>query len=367
MKIAILSLNSYNILSDSNVSQHVGGAETQIVSVGEGLARRGHEVSFICLDHGQPDGIEVSSGIRVFKSFAPDSGLPGIRFVYPKITSTWSALSRANPDVCIQAGADSWTGVAAAWCRKHKRRFVFVVMSDADCDIKLPFLKTFRDRALFRFGVKRAGGIVAQTDVQQEMLSKNFGLTSSVIRPSARISVSEVSEDNTKHVLWIGRFSLEKRLEWLLDIAEACPEFTFHVVGGANSETEYSKELSSRMENLPNVVGHGYISHDKMAPLYHSMGILLSTSVCEGFPTIFIEAWSCGIPVISTIDPDGVIAKYGLGRTADNKDGLIQSLKEIVNDHEKWLKISAAAKQYYKTNHTQQACVPKFEKMFVDV
>ena len=61
MKISILSLNSYNILSGSNGSQHVGGAEAQIVAVGEGLSRRGHDVSFICSDHGQPDNVTQPS------------------------------------------------------------------------------------------------------------------------------------------------------------------------------------------------------------------------------------------------------------------------------------------------------------------
>lgn len=370
MKISILSLNSYNILSGSNGSQHVGGAETQMVAVGEGLARRGHDVSFICLDHGQPDGFQLPSGIWVFRSFAQDAGLPVVRFLWPKITSVWSAIGRANPDVCLQACSDSWTGVAAAWCRRHKRKFVFVVMSNADCDIQLPFLKTLRERVMCRYGLRRSDSIIAQTEVQRDMLWRNYGLQSSVVRPCSKAASSESlvrqeSENRATEVLWVGRFSPEKRLEWFLDAAEKCPALTFHVVGGSNSETSYSKVLESRAAALANVVMHGYVPHDEMTRIYQSCGILVSTSHCEGFPTTFIEAWAHGVPTVTSFDPDGIVANHQLGYVGESVDDLAAGICKLADHPDEYKEASLNARRFYKRNHDVDRVAASFERVIM--
>ncbi|MBL7145010.1 MAG: glycosyltransferase family 4 protein [Phycisphaerae bacterium] len=370
MKICMLSLNSYNVLSSGNGAQHVGGAETQVVAVGEGLARRGHDVSFICLDHGQPDGIRMPSGIRVFRSSAADAGLPGIRFLWPSITSVWSAIGRADPDVCLQACSDSWTGVAAAWCRRHKRKFIFIIMSNADCNVQLPFLKTRRERILCRYGLRRSDGIIAQTEVQRDMLWRNYGFQSSVVRPCSKAAGSESlvrqeSENPAAEVLWVGRFSPEKRLEWFLDISEKVPSLTFHVVGGANSETRYCKSLESRATALPNVVMHGYVPHDEMTRVYRSCGILVSTSHCEGFPTTFIEAWAHGVPTVTSFDPDGIVAKHQLGYVGENVDELAAGISRLADHSDEYKTASLNARSFYKRNHDADTVAASFERVIV--
>jgi len=372
MKICVLSLNSFGILSDDNGSgvQHVGGAETQIVAVGEGLARRGHDVNFICLDHGQADEISVPSGIRVFKSFNQSRGWRGIRFVWPRITSVWSALSRVNADVCLQACSDSWTGVAAAWCRRYGRKFVFVVMSNADCDRQLPFLKTRRERIMCRYGLRRSDAIVAQTEVQRDMLSRNYGLHSSVVRPCSRAAGlgscdQHKSGRRVLNVLWVGRFDPEKRPEWFLSIAEKCPDLEFHMVGRANKETAYSRDIESRAAMLSNVVMHGYVRHDAMTGMYGSCGILVCTSICEGFPTTFIEAWAHGVPTVTTFDPDGVVAGNEMGCVGRSIDELVAGILTLSSQPDDYGKVSHNVRDFYERNHDVDKVAASFEQVIM--
>ena len=139
------------------------------------------KTSVITLDYGQEDGVE-HGGVRVYKAYDVTKGLPYVRFVYPCWTGLYAAMKRAAADVYHQMGGDSETGQVALWCRVNGRKFVFATAADADCDPALPYLRTRRQRWLYRYGLHAANRIVAQTMVQQKRLRENFGIESTVIR-----------------------------------------------------------------------------------------------------------------------------------------------------------------------------------------
>jgi len=361
-RVCIVSLAAYNVLSPSDALTHIGGAEVQIVSIARALVDRGIDVSLVTYDHGQPDGA-VHDGIRVFKAFDPGAGLPIVRFVWPRWTSVWSALGRANPEVCMQAGADSWTGIAASWCRRSGRRFIFVSMSDGDARPELPFLRTRRDRVLYRYGLRRADMVIAQTVRQQALFRDNYARDSQVILPCSTVGVESCVGDRNaprREVVWIGRYSPEKRMAWLLDIAEQCRDVTFHIVGQANAASDYAKQQSERIRRLPNVIAHGFVPHNAMAALYRRCGLLLSTSQVEGFPTIFLEAWALGLPVVSSFDPDGTIAANGIGRTGGTADALARGIRELLDDANAWQAASRQAVRHFVNHHAPAAAAEAY-------
>jgi glycosyltransferase involved in cell wall biosynthesis len=69
----------------------------------------------------------------------------------------------------------------------------------------------------------------------------------------------------------------------------------------------------------------------------------------EGFPNIFIEAWSYGIPVLSlNVDPGSIIEKEELGEiTHGNLDRMVQVMENIRNSSE----FAERAKNYIERNH----------------
>ncbi len=369
LSICVLALNAYNVLSANGDLRHIGGAEVQIVTLARGLAEQGHRVTFVTLDHGQPDGQDCD-GIRVYKAYASNAGIRVLRFVHPRCSGLWRALSLADPDVVLQPSAEYVTGVAAAWCRRHQRRLAFVVMSDADCDTRLPFLERRQERVLYRYGLRRTDCVAAQTDAQRRRLSENFGIDSEVIRPCCLVPDDQAGPRDAPpgppyHLVWIGRFVPDKRLEWFLDVGDALSDVHCDVVGDANEPTDYSRAATVRAEGMPNVTLHGFLPYDRMPEVYGRAALLVCTSRLEGYPTIFMEAWGRGIPIVTTFDPDGVVAASGAGRAVSDVDGAIAAVNELLHEPGRWAEASRRSYGFFAENHALDAVVPRYESLLL--
>lgn len=368
-----VALRAYNVLSGRKDIKHTGGAEVQQLQIASWLVHHGYSVSFVTFDHGQPDGIDLH-GIRVFKAYAKEDGIRGLRFIHPRWSGLWAAMGRANADVYYQRTAESETGQVALWCYLHHRRFIFAAANDSDCDSSLYALTSRREKGLYRLGLRLADAVTAQTVTQQDLLRKNMGVEGVVIhncgRTSDHQSLGESPLTNTTasiHVLWVGRISEQKRLEWLLDVAERCANITFEVVCAASGDSKYVASLFERAAKIPNVKMQGRVPYAEIDKYYRRCHVLCCTSAYEGFPNTFLEAWSLGIPVVSTFDPDGVIASNGLGWVANDAEGIVACLRRIIQSPEILAKASKAAKEYYLANHTPEVCLPVFERLLLQV
>lgn len=358
--VCFVAPNAYAALSGRQDVAHIGGAERQQALLGDELVRRGYRVSFVVVDHGQPDG-ETFRGIRVFKCYKIDSGVRGLRFFHPRLTGLWNAMKRADADIYYQRGAEYETGLVGHWCRKHARAFIFAVAHDTNCIPATP-LMTRSERLLFRYGLRRTDAVVSQTRRQQHLLREGFGLASTVV-PSCSGWLSDVPEpieDGDRdtlpgRVLWVGRLSEEKRPEWMIRLATELPDCQFDVVGHCNRNSRYAQTLARHIEALPNVRWHGYVDHDRMKGLYLQAQLLLCTSESEGFPNVFLEAWSCGKPVLTSVDPDGIVTNFGLGQVATDYLALKQHLSEASLHCPMWEASGRRGAQYVREHHSAAA------------
>src|SRR5581483_7749443 len=99
----------------------VGGAEVQQSILARALAGAGFRVSMVCNDFGQADGVRVH-GVTVHKTHRIDQGIPVVRFLHPRLSTTWAALRRANADIYYTRSSSMLAGVVAAFCRRLGRR-----------------------------------------------------------------------------------------------------------------------------------------------------------------------------------------------------------------------------------------------------
>lgn len=367
--VCIVAPHSFGIMADRPEFAHLGGgAETQLRLIAGGLVEQGYAVSVVVLDHGQAQEM-THKGIRLFRAHALSDGWPVVRFIHPRMTAIWKAMERADADVYVQRCADGLTGVVARWCRSRQRSFVFSTASDADCDPDLPNLKCRRDKWLFRYGFSRADRVVCQTERQRDALLKNFGIHATGIASCAEAASSPTATrwhpdgQDRARVLWVGRFAPVKRLELLLDVAELAPEIKFDVVGPATNDREYATELTDRAGRLSNVVLHGHVPHSRVGEYYDRATVLMCTSRWEGFPNTFLEAWGRGRPTITTVDPDELVRRKGLGMVAAAARSLAACARALATDGSAWRRASEAASRHFAEQHTVSAAISAYEDL----
>lgn len=368
--VCFVAPKGYATLAGRSDLDQGGGASVQQVLIATELAGRGWRICFVTHDHAQPDG-EVVRGVHVWKMCTPHAGVPMLRFVHPRWTSLCAAMKRADADVYYQRGAGAETGQVAYVCRRRNRAFVFGVASDTNCRRDSIDLCSSRERMLYRYGIRRAARVVAQSQVQVELLTNEYGIRALRI-PSGGVDPASSGEVRcfagaVPRLLWVGRFAPKKRPELLLELAGKCPDFHFDVVADHRATSEYATSLIHRFRGRSNVTLHGWVPPDQLSGYYDRATLLLCTSPVEGFPNTFLEAWAQGTPTVSTFDPDGVIARHGLGGVGMTVDALENVIRSLIASPADWTACSKRARSYFLANHTISHVTDKYEALFREV
>jgi glycosyltransferase involved in cell wall biosynthesis len=348
-RICFVGLANLPVLAREYGHLGVGGQEVQQTLLARALARRGYDISMVVADYGQPEGATWDN-IRTFRAYRPQAGLPVIRFIYPRWTSVWSALKRANADVYYVSGAGMITGLLAMFTRRYGRRMVLRIASNADCDPGKLLIRYARDKKLYQYGLMRADVVLAQSADQQRALRENFGRDSivapSVIETMARCLPYEARDID---VLWVGNMRSVKQPKILLNLARAMPQLRFEVAGGPyRGEESLYEECRREAASLRNLKFHGAVPFHDMPALYERARVLVGTSHTEGFPNTYLQAWAHGAPVVAFLDPDALIARNGLGRAVGDLGQMADAVREILADAGRWGEVSARCRSYFE-------------------
>jgi glycosyltransferase involved in cell wall biosynthesis len=368
-RVCIVSHQAFGAISGGR-DGHAGGVERQTSMLATWLAQRGFSVSMLVWHEGQADVTRID-GVDVIAMCARDAGLPGARFFHPRWTSLIRAMRRADAALYYHNCAEYVTGQVALWCQIHGRRFVYSVASDLECDRRLPALKHVRERVLFRYGLRHADAIVLQTAAQRAMLSDQWSLDGTVL-PMPCVGPTDDFEPlpprpDRARAVWVGRISPEKRLDRLIAIARDSPDIDFDVVGAPDRLDGETDRLLAAASTLPNVRLRGKVPRADMPSVYTGAACLVCTSDYEGFPNTFLEAWSRGVPVVSTVDPDNVIERHGLGLVAHDTPALNRQVRRLASDPGLWRTASSSARAYFGTHHAFEPALARFEQLFREV
>lgn len=152
-------------------------------------------------------------------------------------------------------------------------------------------------------------------------------------------------------VLWVGADKPVKR-PWLFEeLVRSAPQSLRYVMVGKGLEPKVAVP-----GNTPEV--RAALGHADLLDLIADALVVVNTSEVEGFPNVFLEAWSRGVPILSLgADPDGVVSRLETGWVCRTTEEAATVLARLARDPEEALERGARAVRYVAERHSTAASV----------
>lgn len=171
---------------------------------------------------------------------------------------------------------------------------------------------------------------------------------------------SDSGHEKENLIVFLGRLESQKRVWLFCEIARRMPQYRFVVIGKFHRDSKLNQTVltpytDGKVSNLELV---GQLEGDAKQAYLKRAKILLNTSIWEGIPLSFLEALSVGTLVVSNVDPDGLVSRFGchigecLGDGFEGVDAFVTAIEALLRDEERRRSLSSSAVQYVREHHS---------------
>jgi glycosyltransferase involved in cell wall biosynthesis len=190
--------------------------------------------------------------------------------------------------------------------------------------------------------------VVVLSDVAKKKLL-SYTAKTVVIPNSLPFKTTEKSSLIYNRILMLGRLVPVKAYERVIPLGrflqERYPQWKIEIFGDGELKDFLLNKLKEN--NITNIVLHQATKEIKKE--YLNSSIYLSTSLTEAMPMVFLEAMSCGVPVISYKN-EGATCLIN-----DNEDGLLVENEEELIDSVKMIIENSKLREYLGNNGITKA------------
>lgn len=172
-----------------------------------------------------------------------------------------------------------------------------------------------------------------------------------------------------KTVLWVGRFSVEKGIEYFITASRLVRkeiDAKFIVVTNTSKDAKQNKSYA-RLLDSNKIEVYWQVSHDQMGKFYQEADVLVLSSLMEAFPLVLFEAMACGTPVVATnvggvarAVKDGLV---GFVVPPKNPQEIAKKTLDILKDENLRMKMSKNCVEWVK-NFTWDKIAEKYLEVY---
>ncbi len=301
---------------------------------------------------------------------------PGKRpITYKDFVFAFKLMKRYKPDLIISNFAANNIMMIAGWLTGVKCRICYfhtlVAQHIADfgkLDLRQR-INIFRKGFVFRAATR----MIALSNAGEKELKKYYKIKESRIYLFSN-SITDKKMINTsgniEKIGIIGRLHPSKGVDILIKaltkVVEYFPKIMLIIVGKGSEETKL-KALVQNCELQNNVSFESGIAYDKIFEFLVSINFLIVPSRIDNLPTVVMEAFSTGTPVIgSNIGgiPDMIVDGYnGSLFENENSDDLARKIVSLLKNDEKRDLFSKNARQTFEKKFSVENHPERFEAM----
>ena len=280
----------------------------------------------------------------------------------------YGLLASIDADLYLHAGAGVEVGAYALICRLLRRRFVYVVVSSADLDEPYGKIEGPLKR-LYPLGLRLADAIVCQTEEHQAALKARYGRTSLLVRTGHDISMRVPDASATggrTGIVWVGRGHPLKQPGMFLDLAERLSKERFVMVVMQDPlHPGVMQQVRARAAGLRNLTLHEDVPWSDVGRFFEDAKLLVNTSTYEGFPNTFVHAALQAAPILSwKVDPDGVLARHGIGVCAgESFERLVAQAGQLCDEEPRRAEMGRRARDYAREYHDLRRSAGELKRM----
>ena len=356
IKICFVAPGAYPLLSGRSAERIIGPDVHQVILAKE-LIKHTFKITFITYDE-EWAPVEYINSIEIIKIHNTTYRLNILNIVL-KIFRIWNAMRKAKAHIYFHAGGVA--GAVSPFCKLIRKKFVYDIASDAlvNRNLVTQRIKEF-NQSIFSLGtfgnwldIKLADAIIVQSEFQKTMLKKNFGKEGILIKMPFPLTERGMSEKaKPPIVLWVGSIAEVKQPELFVKLAEVIPGAAFQMIGGHSGSQEFYNKINESCKRILNFEFFGVIPFHEIDEYFSRASILVNTSIFEGFPHAFIQAWMHYVPVVSlNADPDELICKNKLGFHSKTFETLIGDVKTLLENEDLRREMGKNARKYVEKEH----------------
>lgn len=286
-------------------------------------------------------------------------------------------LEEVSPDVIYQRVGCAYTGIAAYYAKKRRKRCIWHVAHDQEV---MPFEWRLRrnaplryiEKLMLEYGARNAEAVVTQTHYQADCLQRFYGRKAHVVVPNYHPLPPEEGgkKRGRKTVVWVANLKRWKRPGLFMQLARdlsSRKDVEFVMIGEPMESPEWCDETLREAEGLHNLSYLGGKSLEEVNAVLSEAHLFVNTSTREGFPNTFIQSWLRSVPVLSlSVNPDGVFDNQDVGLFCETYDVLRSSLIALLDDDDRRERMGEEARRYAERTYANRGNLETLARLILE-